>query len=80
MFSGEEETAELIANGAEIGFVMLIVLGLAKLIATSLVLATGWKGGYIFPIMFTCVALGLSLIHISQPTRLRRSSYAVFCL
>src|SRR5660398_316998 len=23
---------------------------------------------------------GLSLIHISEPTRLRRSSYAVFCL
>src|SRR5660398_294045 len=25
-------------------------------------------------------ALGLSLIHISEPTRLRRISYAVFCL
>ncbi len=28
---------------------MLVVLCLAKLLATSLVLATGWKGGYIFP-------------------------------
>ncbi len=40
---------------------MLIVLGLAKLFATSLVLATGWKGGYIFPIMFASVALGLAV-------------------
>ena len=40
---------------------MLIVLGVAKLFATSLLLATGWKGGYIFPIMFASVALGLAV-------------------
>ena len=34
--------------------------GVAKLFATSLLLATGWKGGYIFPIMFASVALGLA--------------------
>src|SRR5660397_63069 len=28
----------------------------------------------------SCKALDLSLIHISEPTRLRRISYAVFCL
>jgi H+/Cl- antiporter ClcA len=60
LFSGEEQTAELIARAAEIGFVMLIVLAFAKLIATSLLLATGWKGGYIFPIMFAGVALGMA--------------------
>ena len=61
LFSGEAETAELIAHAAEIGVVMLIVLGLVKLFATSLLLATGWKGGYIFPIMFASVALGLAV-------------------
>jgi H+/Cl- antiporter ClcA len=61
LFSGESETADLIAHAAEIGVVMLIVLGLVKLFATSLLLATGWKGGYIFPIMFASVALGLAL-------------------
>jgi H+/Cl- antiporter ClcA len=60
LFSGEEQTAELIQQAAEIGFWMLIVLALAKLLATSLVLATGWKGGYIFPIMFAGVALGMA--------------------
>ena len=33
------------------------------------------KSAYVYSI-----SLGLSLIHISEPTRLRRISYAVFCL
>jgi len=61
LFSGEAETAELIEGAAELGVVMLIVLGLVKLFATSLLLATGWKGGYIFPIMFASVALGMAM-------------------
>jgi H+/Cl- antiporter ClcA len=60
LFSGEEQTSELIIQAAEIGFAMLIVLAFAKLLATSLLLATGWKGGYIFPIMFAGVALGMA--------------------
>ena len=60
LFSGEDGTSELITNAAEIGVVMLIVLGLAKLFATSLLLATGWKGGYIFPVMFASAALGMA--------------------
>jgi len=60
LFSGEEQTAELIKQAAELGFWMLIVLAFCKLLATSLLLATGWKGGYIFPIMFAGVALGMA--------------------
>jgi H+/Cl- antiporter ClcA len=61
LFSGEAETNDLITHAVEIGVVMLIVLGLAKLFATSLLLATGWKGGYIFPIMFASVAMGMAV-------------------
>jgi H+/Cl- antiporter ClcA len=61
LFSGEEQTADLIAHATEIGVVMLVVLALAKLFASTLLLATGWKGGYIFPIMFASVALGLAV-------------------
>jgi H+/Cl- antiporter ClcA len=61
LFSGEEETVELITGAAEIGVGMLIVLGIMKLFATSLLLATGWKGGYIFPILFSSVALGMAV-------------------
>ena len=39
---------------------MLIVLALVKLLITTLCLATGWKGGYIFPTMFAGTALGLA--------------------
>ena len=60
LFSGEAETAELIKHSAEIGVLMLIVLALVKLLITTLCLATGWKGGYIFPTMFAGTALGLA--------------------
>lgn len=61
LFSGESETNELIQNAAQMGIVMLVVLALMKLFATALVLATGWKGGYIFPMMFASVALGMAV-------------------
>jgi H+/Cl- antiporter ClcA len=60
LFSGEEGTTELIRQAATIGFGTLILLAICKLLATSLLLATGWKGGYIFPIMFAGVALGMA--------------------
>ena len=60
LFSGEEQTTELIKQATTIGVGMLIVLALAKLFATSLLLVTGWKGGYVFPIMFAGVALGMA--------------------
>jgi H+/Cl- antiporter ClcA len=70
LFSGEDGTSQLIVQAATIGFGMLIVLALCKLLATSLLLATGWKGGYIFPVMFAGVALGMAgkLLFPSVPT------------
>jgi H+/Cl- antiporter ClcA len=67
LFSGEYETLEVIDTAAEIGVVMLIVLAVVKLFVTSLLLATGWKGGYIFPTMFAGVALGMAL-HLIFPS------------
>ena len=60
LFSGEEESLELIRRAAEIGVPMLILLAGVKLFVTGLGLATGWKGGYIFPVLFVGVALGLA--------------------
>lgn len=60
LFSGEAETADLIRQATTLGFGMLILLAVGKLLATSLLLATGWKGGYIFPIMFAAIALGMA--------------------
>jgi H+/Cl- antiporter ClcA len=61
LFSGEEQTVDLIVNAAELGILALIVMAVLKLFATSLLLSTGWKGGYIFPIMFSSVALGMAV-------------------
>jgi H+/Cl- antiporter ClcA len=61
LFSGEEQIVDLMSRAAELGVAMLIILSLAKLFATSLLLATGWKGGYIFPLMFASVAMGLAV-------------------
>lgn len=61
LFSGEEESLVLIEQAAEIGVPMLILLAGVKLLVTGLGLATGWKGGYIFPILFVGVALGLAV-------------------
>lgn len=60
LFSGEDQTLDLIQQADEIGFGMLILLAISKLLVTSLLLATGWKGGYVFPIMFAGVALGMA--------------------
>lgn len=60
LFSGEDQTLQLVQHATEIGFGMLILLAVSKLLATSLLLATGWKGGYVFPIMFAGVALGMA--------------------
>lgn len=60
LFSGETETAEVIHQAAQLGAGMLIVLALVKLLITSLCLATGFKGGYIFPTLFAGAALGMA--------------------
>ena len=60
LFSGEVQTHTLIESAATIGVLPLIGLALVKLLVTALLLATGWKGGYIFPTMFAGVALGLA--------------------
>ena len=60
LFSGESQTLEVIDRAAELGALMLIVLALVKLFITTLCLATGWKGGYIFPTMFAGAALGMA--------------------
>lgn len=60
LFSGEAQTHTLIESAASIGVLPLIGMALVKLLVTALLLATGWKGGYIFPTMFAGVALGLA--------------------
>ena len=60
LFSGHEGVQELLDDpGATVGF--LAAIAVAKLTATTLLLATGWKGGRFFPVMFAGAAAGLAL-------------------
>lgn len=66
LFSGEEQIPEIISQGTEMGVVLLLVIALAKMFLTNLALTTGWKGGYIFPILFAGSAVGMA-VHVLLP-------------
>ena len=61
LFSGEHELGEIISHGAEMGVITLLIIALAKMFLTNLALTTGWKGGYIFPILFAGAAIGMAV-------------------
>lgn len=59
LFSGHEGIQEIADSYATLGGVTLILLGVAKAFAAGLLLASGWKGGRFFPLMFAGAAVGL---------------------
>jgi H+/Cl- antiporter ClcA len=61
LFSGQHDLQPMYDQAAQLGFGVLLLIALARLFLTSLLLATGWKGGPFLPIMFGGAALGLSL-------------------
>ena len=64
MFSGEHELGDLITNWQSYSPRTLVIIGLFKLILVSLCICFGWKGGNIFPILFsgTAVAYAFAII------------------
>jgi len=66
LFSGEEELAHVLVNGAQIGIGMLVLLAVLKLFTLSVCLATGFPGGFVFPLFFSAGALGYA-IHLLLP-------------
>lgn len=60
LFSGHEGIQELL-DDPDPGVGFLLGVALAKIVATTALLATGWKGGRFFPIMFAGAAVGLAL-------------------
>lgn len=61
LFSGQHQFGLLFQGAVQLGFWVLFLTGLARLLLTSLMLSTGWKGGQFLPIMFAAAALGLSV-------------------
>ncbi|MCP4141244.1 MAG: chloride channel protein [Chloroflexi bacterium] len=64
LFSGQTGMNDLFTKGAEMGGWLLIVIGLAKLLAVALLVTTGWKGGEFFPMMFAGAAIGMGVAYL----------------
>jgi len=66
LFSGEEELNTILAEGAEIGVVMLLLLAVVKLFTLSVCMSSGFPGGFVFPLFFSAGSLGYA-IHLIFP-------------
>jgi H+/Cl- antiporter ClcA len=60
LFSGDAQIQEVI-DATAIGTMMLLVLALLKVLVTTVCLAFGWSGGYLFPSFFIGTAMGLAI-------------------
>ncbi|MDR0950843.1 MAG: chloride channel protein [Candidatus Ancillula sp.] len=58
LFSGEAQMTDLINNYKTLGAIALFLIALAKVILCPLLYNTGWRGGNIFPVIFSGVAIG----------------------
>jgi H+/Cl- antiporter ClcA len=66
LFSGEAQLETVIHDAGEIGVAVLIVLALMKLVSLTLCMASGFPGGFIFPVLFSAGAFGAAL-HLVFP-------------
>lgn len=63
LFSGEHEIEQLLAHPETAGTLLLLAGG--KLVAIAISLATGFRGGRVFPLFFVGAALGLALADLT---------------
>jgi H+/Cl- antiporter ClcA len=61
MFSGEEQIAHIIDTAAVYGIAMLLLFFVLKIVLFSISFKSGYLGGPIFPILFSCTMLALAL-------------------
>jgi H+/Cl- antiporter ClcA len=66
LFSGEEELNTILAEGAQIGVAMLLLLAVVKLLTLSVCMSSGFPGGFVFPLFFSAGSLGYA-IHLLLP-------------
>lgn len=61
LFLGSEALVFVTENGAELGLLMVILLVLARIVATAGAIGTGFIGGPIFPLFFVGGAAGVAV-------------------
>lgn len=68
LFSGHEDLGYLLGSVEVNGLWFFVSLAIAKIAATTICLATGWKGGRFLPILMVGAAIGLALASIAGVT------------
>lgn len=58
MFSGEHEMVEVMNSWPTLGFAVLLLTGIVKLLMGNICHEMGWRGGNIFPTIFSGVSIG----------------------
>ncbi|WP_335382089.1 chloride channel protein [Neobacillus drentensis] len=61
LFSGEHQLTELPAEWKGMSIYLLLISAIVKLLITEFCLATGWRGGHIFPVIFAGASLGYGM-------------------
>lgn len=61
LFFGEKEIDTIVETGATFGVMMLVVIAVAKMLAISCTLHSGFRGGFIFPLFYIGAAIGLAI-------------------
>ncbi|MCQ4636006.1 chloride channel protein [Anaerovorax odorimutans] len=65
MFSGEHEMSEMMEVWQQQSFAVLFLTALVKLILINLCVNLGWRGGNIFPVIFSGVCMGFAMAMIT---------------
>ncbi len=61
LFFGEKEINTIVETGSTFGVTMLLMIALAKMLAVSCTLHSGFRGGFIFPLFYIGAAVGLAI-------------------
>jgi H+/Cl- antiporter ClcA len=61
LFFGEKEIQTIVETGSTFGMTMLLAIALAKMLAISCTLHSGFRGGFIFPLFYIGAAVGLAI-------------------
>lgn len=61
LFFGEREIETIVQTGSTFGAGLLLMIGLAKMLAISCTLHSGFRGGFIFPLFYIGATVGLAI-------------------
>jgi len=61
LFYGEQQIQTIIDIGQQLGWQLLLLIALSKILTVSLSIHTGFRGGFIFPLFFIGAAIGMAM-------------------